>query len=202
MEKFSKFNDPSSGVNPFIQPKSKSLSCINYIKFAVFYPFYLLSFIFPFILSLIFTIKIDSKFNKNFRVGICNSSSYLDKRLLRLFFGVENFYYVRDCKYYELNGRECKKIAKPCFLFPEGTSTNNRAVLKHEVPTKVDVVCFIKYSEVFVYGSFFKYLVSILSNGLKIEIKTSESQDLSSLGGVPTVKFNYKDKEQFIKELN
>lgn len=205
MEKFSKFNDPSSGVNPFIQPKTRSLTLMNYLKFAFVFPIYLLSYIFPSFLPIIFNIKFFNKQDKKIRVGICNSSSHLDRRIIKLVFGIKNFYYVRDGRYYQFSENnnlvECKKIIKPCFLFPEGTRANNRSVLSYETPTKIDVACFIKYSEVFVYGSYFKYLVSILSNGLSIEVKTDDKKSLGELGGVPTVKFNYKDKENFYNEL-
>lgn len=208
MEKFSKFNDPSSGINPFLQPKPKSLTLKNYFIFMLYAPLYLLSFIFPSILPLIFTFEINNEKLNKMRVCICNSSSSLDKYVVKYVFRIKNCYYVRDGKFYEFkeeDSQEVQKIQKPCFLFPEGTRTNNRALLDFTVPTRIDLVCFIKYSEVYLYGSFFKYLVSIISNGLTIEIKTketSEVQTLSKLGNVPVVKFDYKDKYEFMNKLN
>lgn len=208
MEKFSKFNDPSSGINPFIQPKQKPLLWFDYIKFIILYPIYLLSIPFPFLLRVIFTIKVDSVRYDKISIGICNSSSYFDKRILRHVLGIKNFYFVRDGKYYtsfeDSETRNCKKLIKPCVLFVEGTMTNNRAILQYETPTKIDFVCFIKYSSVFVYGSWFRYLVGILSNGLTVEFRSIASSDpkqIAQLGNVPIVKFNYKDRKRFMNTL-
>ncbi|WUR03030.1 uncharacterized protein VNE69_03242 [Vairimorpha necatrix] len=199
MEKFSKFNDPFTGINPFIQTKLKP---INKLKAIIFLPIYLLSLIHPVFLRLLFKIKIENKPIKQIRTMICNSVTPFDIPLLKMIFKINNFYFLRDDNFYDKNFKRVKKVIKPSIIFCEGTSTNNKSLLKFNCNFRVDSVCFLKYDQVYTYGSFCKYLFSILSNTNTVEIKfkhTDDSKDLTKISGVKQVKFTYKDKEDFMK---
>lgn len=91
---------------------------------------------------------------------------------------------------------------KPCVMFVEGTSTNNKCILKFKCNIKIDSVCCIIYSDVYCYGSYFNYIMTLLSNTNKVEIlykKTEFSEELVKLSGMKQVKFTYKDKDEFNK---
>lgn len=199
MEKYSKYNDPFTGINPFIQPKLKSVSILKCI---IYFPVYLLSFIHPIFLKFFFDIKQEFKIDHNIRTMICNSSSEFDTKLLRWIFGIKNFYFLRDDGMYDLKFSLVKKIKKPCCIFVEGTPTNNKSILKFKCNMKIDSVCCIKYSDVYCYGNYMKYIMTLLSNTNKVHItykKTEFAEDLIKISGLKQVNFNYQDKEKFYK---
>lgn len=201
MEKFSKFNDPFTGINPFVQGKLRSYSIF---KCLIFYPIYLLSKLHPIFFKLLFSIKISGKINQQPKTMICNSASTFDIPILKYILGIKNFYFLRCGNFYDKNQFLIKRITKPCIVFVEGTSTNNKSILNYNCNFKIDSVCCIKYTEVYCYGSYIRYLASLLSNENKIEInfkQTQDPKDLIKISNLKQVKFTYKDKEEFNKLL-
>lgn len=197
MEKFSKFNDPCTGINPFIQQPLRKISiwkCILNI------PLYLLSLIFPLIL---FKIKTNINIKNKIQIMICNASSDYDVLICKKYFKIKHFYFLRNFEFYDLKSKKVNKINKPCVLFVEGERTNNKSLLSYSCPYKIDAVCYIKYDVVFCYGSKFKYLLSLLSNVNLVKLEAKESNDpyeLRNMCGFQ-VKFTWEDKSNFIKML-
>lgn len=198
MEKFSKFNDPCTGINPFIQQPYRKISIW---KIILNLPLYLISFLFPLVL---FKIKSNIKIKNKIEIMICNASSDYDILILKKLFKIKYFYFLRNYEFYDLQLKKVLIINKPCVLFVEGERTNNRSILTYSCPYKIDAVCFIKYDSVFCYGSKFKYLLNILSNDNIVNVKAKDSNDpyeLKNMCGYQ-VKFTWSDKNNFYKLLN
>ncbi|ADM11976.1 uncharacterized protein Eint_080400 [Encephalitozoon intestinalis ATCC 50506] len=206
MEKFSKYNDPLSGINPFVEIKKKPLSILDYLKAILKIP------LVPLLLGtrinvVQLLVRIKSNKIERPKVLAANASSLLDIFVLKYLTGIKNFYYVTESGFVDARtGHFCVKTIEPCVLFPEGCRTNNRAVLQFARDIKVDHVCGIKYSKecIDMYGNPIWFILRLLASGGTVDINFRKSNDLSDickLSGLPQVKWASKDKDRFVEEF-
>lgn len=177
MEKFSKFNDPLTGINPFISIKSKRLSFTNYVNAFLKAPIYILYLLGLPVLPLLIRIRVLTSENPS-RIIFANSVSQFDKEIIRNCFGNINV------------------------IFPEGASTNNRGVLKYE--GNCDYVIGLKYSEscIYMYGSRWNWLLNFLSSTNTVDVRCIKGNELERAVNVPKLSFDKNDKFRFMELVN
>ena len=187
MEKFSKFKDPMTGINPFLNPKYKKIT-INIVLLAILkLPIYLLYLCgFP-VLRFLISIKIKKKEAPK-GIIFCNSVTRFDKDILKIGLGINSTDYLKS---------------KTKIIFPEGTNSNNLAILKYE-KSNPDWSIGLKYSNecIYMYGNKLKWLVGFLGNSNSVEVNILKECDISKAAGLPQVKLNKEDKERFLKLVN
>lgn len=206
MEKFSKYNDPFSGINPFVNSRRSSISIFGYFKILLKIPLVLLL-LGTNINVVQFLIRINSNKKVKPKVLASNASSFLDMFVLKYLTGINNFYYVTESGFIDArNGRLHRKIAEPCVLFPEGCQTNNRAILQFVRNIEVDHVCGIRYKGecINMYGSFIRFIFGFLASRNIVDVRFKRSSDLDDickLSSLPQVKWTSKDKDRFMEEF-
>lgn len=207
MEKFSSYNDPFYGINPFINPRQRRRSFMQYLKVLVKIP--LAAIMFATNLDVVgLLVRIRSNAAAGPRIVAANASSFLDVYVLRHLTGITNFYYVTKDGFVGLqDGRFYLEAAEPCVLFPEGCRTNNRAILQFVRDVRVDHVCGLKYTEgcVGLYGGYLGLLLGFLSssNEVRVEFRRSSNLlDICKASGLPQVKWGLEDRNEFMKRFN
>ncbi|KMV65575.1 hypothetical protein M970_080450 [Encephalitozoon cuniculi EcunIII-L] len=207
MEKFSKYNDPLSGVNPFVNPRHRAPSVLGYLKALLKAPLVLL--LFGTNINVVqFLVKITSNKITGPKVLAANASSFLDIFVLKYLTGIRNFYYVTESGFIDVRtGRFSKKATEPCVLFPEGCQTNNKAVLQFSRDVEVDHVCGIRYTGgcINMYGGFAGFILRFLASKNAVEIKFKKCSSLHAiceLSGLPQVKWTSRDKDRFMREFH
>ncbi|KAH9410986.1 hypothetical protein HK407_09g14000 [Ordospora pajunii] len=206
MEKYSAYNDPLSGVNPFIDRKRASYSILEYIKAMLKIPL-LVVMLATNIDVVKYLIRIRSNAAGRPRILAANSSSFLDMYVLRHLTGIRNFYYVTETGYADASSNKfTSNVVEPCVVFPEGCRTNNRAVLQFSRNIRVDHVCGIKYNGecVNLYGSCFWFMLRFLASNSSVDVKFKQSMDIqaiSRLSGLPQVIWSAKDRNRFVEEF-
>lgn len=187
MEKFSGFNDPLTGINPFIAPRCKPISTKTLVIAAMRFPIYILYCLgFP---VLRFLIEIKKKSTSQPKGLIyCNSVTEFDKNIVKEVFGISLFGYFKH---------------KTCVMFPENASTNNRAILRHQRSEECEHVIGLKYSEncIYMYGSRLQWLVGFLGEKGYVTISTLKGNNLSEAVSVPLVMLDFEDKKRFMSMI-
>ncbi|KAM0671226.1 hypothetical protein CWI42_090440 [Ordospora colligata] len=206
MEKYSAYNDPLSGVNPFTDRKGTRYSILEYTKAILKIPFLVIMLVTN-IDVVRYLITIRSNTLGKPRVLAANSSSFLDMHVLRHLTGIRNFYYVTETGYIDARSNKfISSVVEPCVLFPEACRTNNRAVLQFSRNVRVDYVCGIKYNGdcVNLYGNRFWFMLRFLASNCSVDVKFKQSTDIqyiSKLSGLPQVIWSAKDKNRFVEEF-
>lgn len=184
MEKYSKFKDPLTGINPFIQPKKKKITLKMILLAIIKLPVYILYLLgFPVVG---FLIKIKKKsIIKPHGLIYCNSATEFDKSIVKAGLNIATF---GNFKF------------KTCVFFPEKTTTNNTAILKYEDENDADYVVGLRYSNecIYMYGNRFLWLIRFLGSSNTVEIDIKTGSNLSSAASLPRVIFDYKDKAKFL----
>ncbi|KCZ79636.1 hypothetical protein H312_02976 [Anncaliia algerae PRA339] len=204
MEKFSDFNDPFTGVNPFVNPKLFKVTLVEILKGLLMLPIYLL--IYLKVNTISFFIKISPNI-KRFKGHIaCNSSSIFDRYVIKHILGNIPQFYLTKTGYRTKNGI-LSSIPKDAVIFVEGCNSNNKGLLKFVRNIKVDYVMGLKYSDgcIYMYGSYFKFLCKFLNGGnfCDVQIKRSEDiNDLMEVCNLPQLDFGVEDKERFLKMVD
>lgn len=96
-----------------------------------------------------------------------------------------------------------------CLIFPEGTSTNNSAVLNFSDVSRCDYCIGLRFSSsaVYVYGNWLLWLIRFLGSNNYVDVlcvaanNTPAPVGLAKAAGLPLVRLDYKDRERFIKLL-
>ncbi|KAG5860469.1 hypothetical protein KMI_01g01040 [Encephalitozoon hellem] len=206
MEKFSGYNDPVSGINPFVDSRRSSISIFDYFRVILKIPLILLL-LGTNINVVQFLVRINPSARVRPRVLASNASSFLDIFVLKYLTGINNYYYVTESGFVDArNGRFCKKAEEPCVLFPEGCQTNNRAILQFVRDVEVDYVCGIRYKGecINMYGNFLGFIFRFLASRSSVDVRFKKSSDLGDickLSSLPQVKWSSKDKDRFMKEF-
>lgn len=184
MEKYSRFKDPLTGINPFIQPKQKKITLKTILLAIIRLPIYVLYLIgFPVINHLI---KIKRKGNVKPRGLIyCNSATEFDKSVIKKGLDLHVF---GNFKF------------KTCVHFPEGTTTNNTAILNYKSEEDSDYVIGLRYSKecIYMYGNRILWLIRFLGSSNTVEIDVKAGGDLSNVTSLPRVIFDHQDKYKFL----
>lgn len=183
MEKYSKFKDPVTGINPFLQPKSKPIT-FTVLLFAILkFPIYILFLCgFPVVGFLIKIVRKD-KTTPNGLI-VCNSASEFDKEIVKKVFKISLF---GNLKY------------KTCVYFPEKTNSNNAVILNFKDINYCDYSIGLKYSNecIYMYGNRILWLIRFLGNSNKVEINVVNGLNLEKATNLQKVIFDFKDKERF-----
>lgn len=206
MEKFSVYNDPLSGVNPFVA-RRPAHSFTAYIWALVKAPLVLLMF-----LSGLNPVCLLTSIRSSIQPGLlrprivaANASSFLDMYVLRHLTGIRNFYYVAEHGFVDVwSGSVCQRPAEPCVVFPEGCRTNNRGVLQFVRDVQVDHVCGIRYSGPCGDASL-QSLLDILASGCSVAVEIKRStrlKDICELSGLPQVRWTLSDRNEFVRRFN
>lgn len=173
MEKFCKFIDPMTGINPFLPPKYKKITLKVLIKGLLFIPLWIL---YKFnVISIRWFIHIKVKRHMRLVKKIfANSVTNFDKEIINSAF--------------DING---------IIEFPEKAQTNNLALLSYS--GDCDYVVGLKYTNECIYmgGSYFKWLIRFLGTSNIVYVDCARSNNLEQVTGLKTTKFTYKDKEYF-----
>lgn len=187
MEKFSKFKDPLTGINPFLAPTGMPITIKTIVMALLTLPIYLLYLLNLPVVNILFTIKL---YLKDLPKGLIysNSVTFFDKRIIQ----------------------ETQKISKfgrlknwTCAFFPEKTNTNNKGILKYENEDSCEYVIGLKYSSncVYLYGSKLRWFINFLGNRRTVEIRVNKGFDLSGATGLPKLSLDYQDKLAFLEIL-
>lgn len=200
MEKFSEFNDPFTGINPFVNLKIFKIKPINLFKTLFLLPIFLL--IYLKINTITLFIKIRNKPKKIKGHIACNSSSIFDKYIIKHLFGNISQFYLTKTGFKNEKGT-VSVLPKDAIIYVEGCNTNNQGLLRFVRNIKVDYVMGLKYSSgcIFMYGNFFKFLCLFLSNDnfCYVQIKESENiSDLKEVCDMPQLDLGVEDKERFM----
>lgn len=206
MEKYSGYNDPLSGINPFLNPKKQTHSFIDYLKGLLSLHIILLLFMTN--LNVVrFLIRIKSNEVVKPRIIAANASSFLDVYVLRYLTGIKNYYYLSDDGFIDIgSNRVCQKPLEPCVVFPEGCRTNNRAVLQFVRNINVDHVCGLRYSGecINLYDGLIGFILRFLAsrNSVSVQFKRSTNmKDICEVSGLPQVKWSVQDRNEFMKRF-
>lgn len=183
MERYSKFKDPLTGINPFIQLNPKRITIKTIILAFLRLPIYFMWLLgFP---TIKFLISIKRK-DKNIPKGLihCNSATIFDSAILSTAF---------DIKKTNILGN--RTIVK----FPEGASSNNRSILKY-IQSDCDWSVGLKYSDecIYLYGNRYLWLLRFLGSYNTVDIGTCKGSDLCKASGLPQSSLSKDDKIRFL----
>ena len=174
MEKYNKFIDPLTGINPFLQPKHTKVTFLIFIKAIFMLPLWFL-----YKISLVKIdkfIKVTFKGTKNlFKKINVNSVTRFDKEIVDI-----------CCIYTGF------------LTFPEKTQTNNKGILNYSEDS--DYVVGLKYSSECIYmnqSSYIKWLIIFLGSDKHVYVTAERGNDLSKVTNLPKLTLNYKDKQKF-----
>lgn len=186
MEKYSKFKDPLTGINPFIQPKQKALDLKTVMYAIIRLPIYILYLLGLPVIGLL--IKIQKKCNlKPKGLIFCNSASEFDEEIIKKAFKINSF---------------TKSRLKTGVYFPEGARSNNTMILSYEGES--DYAIGLKYNSecVYTYGSRIGWLIRFLGSDNHVEVNVIEGSDLCKATKLPKSVLNSEDKKRFLELLN
>lgn len=187
MEKYSKFKDPLTGINPFLEPKYKKVTPLTIIMALFRLPIY-----FAYLLGLPvigFLISIKRKDNNSPKgIIFCNSITEFDKDILKKALGIDSSKFTKS---------------KNHLIFPEGTNSNNMAVLKYD-KTGADWSVGLKYSNecIYLYGNRLLWLIRFLGNFNTVEVRAIKGSDIASAAGLPLSNLTKNDKICFLELVN
>jgi len=187
MERYSKFKDPLTGINPFIQPTPKRITFPMFLFAILRLPIYLLYLCgLPVQRALIRIHRKDSLVPKG--QIICNSATEFDKAIVKSALGVSLFGEFKH---------------KTSVSFPEMTTSNNRSILPFKGENS-DYSVGLKYTEecIYMYGNRLLWLIRFLGSFNSVEVTVMKGGDLPKAAGMPRVMFGKKDKEKFMSILN
>lgn len=206
MEKFSAYNDPLSGINPFVNPKRRPYSVLGCLRALALIPLALVM-LWTNVNVVQLLVGIRSPKPPKARVLAANASSFLDVFVLKYLTGIRNFYYVTDSGFVDVHtGQFHQRVAEPCVLFPEGCRTNNRAILQFTRDVRVDHVCCLGYSGecINMYGGLLGFVPRFLASRCSVDVrfrKSTDPHDICELGGLPQVRWTSKDRDRFMEEF-
>lgn len=187
MEKYSKFKDPMTGINPFIQPKYKKITFMTVLIAIARMPIYLAYLMgFPVLKFLISIKRKDNGIPKG--IIFCNSVTPFDRDVLKAALGIGLAGYMKS---------KCHVV------FPEGTNSNNLSILKYE-RSNSDWSIGLKYTNecIYLYGNRFLWLLGFLGNFNSVEIYTSEGNDISKAARLPQATLSKEDKKRFMELIS
>lgn len=187
MEKFSGFNDPLTGINPFMAPRYRPVSTRMIVLAAIKFPIYVLYCLgFP-VLDLLIEIRRKSKIQPKGLI-CCNSVTEFDREIVKKVFRIGFFGYFKH---------------KTCVVFPENASTNNKAVLKYQSPEDFEYAIGLRYSEncIYMYGSRLLWLIRFLGEKGHVTVNVLKGSSLDEAVSVPMVIFGSEDKKRFMSML-
>lgn len=193
MEKYAEFRDPVSGVNPFMAQKYKPITFMMLLRACFKLPVYLLFLLgFP---TLPFLIRINIK-NKTKPAGLvfANCVEPFGKSIIKHIYGIVT---VK------------RPVSGTCVIFPENTSTNNRAILNFYAFKKCDYYIGMRFTDgaVFLYGSWFGWLIRFLGSSHHVDVSCMKADDgeaplrLAETAGLPLSTLDFNDKNKFMKLL-
>ncbi len=185
MEKFSKFKDPLTGINPFIAPEIPSLNFMIVLKAILNFPLYILYLLGLPVVNLLFKIK---KNAKEIPKGLIysNSVTEFDKEIIKNVLKIKIFGKFKN---------------QTCVYFPENTNTNNRAILKYDNKEECNYVIGLKYSSncIYLYGNRLFWLLNFLGNERTVEVVLEKGNNLKKAANLPESTFGSEDKLNFMK---
>ncbi|ORD94684.1 hypothetical protein ECANGB1_2788 [Enterospora canceri] len=177
MEKYSEFNDPYTGINPFLRPRCVRIGMGVLIRALVVLPVYIL-----YRLGLVSVRRIITVEEKRriplYKKIYANSVGEFDEEIIR-----------SSCD------------VRGTLLFPEGATTNNRCILSYG-DEKCDYVVGLRYSPECIYsgGSRLTWLIRFLGSRRRVVVDCERGSNLERVTGLKQVKLTQKDKEKFIKK--
>ncbi|KAI5148504.1 hypothetical protein ENBRE01_0365 [Enteropsectra breve] len=179
MEKFSKFNDPFTGINPFIAPKYRKITARCVLLALIRLPIFVLWMLGIPCISALISIRIRSKIKPSGLV-YANAASFFDKAVIKAVYGSTHIRVV----------------------FPEETRTNNRAVLQHSASKKSSYAIGLTYSPecVYLYGNKAAWLIRFLGGENTVSVNCESGTDISQASGLPRVQLTVFDKIRFNSE--
>ncbi|ELA41270.1 uncharacterized protein VICG_01643 [Vittaforma corneae ATCC 50505] len=184
MEKYSKFKDPLTGINPFLQPKPKPITMAVFFLAIIRFPIYILFLCgLPVVGMLIRINRKDNISPSGFIV--CNSASEFDKEIIKKAFGIKQFGHFKH---------------KTCVCFPEKTNSNNTAILSFKEPGYCDYSIGLKYSSecIYMYGNRFLWFVRFLGSFNTVDVRVTKGSSLEMATSLPKVMLGFTDKERFL----
>lgn len=202
MEKYSHFNDPFTGINPFISPPLKNLSMGCVVVALLRLPLVLLMYMGVNTLPLLISIK--GKKQRLRGVVACNSSSVFDKYVVREVLGNIPLFHLKMDGFLGEGGRHVQCLPDNAVVFVEGCSSNNRSILQFVRPIRVDYVLGLRYNSecIYMYGSYWRFLLSFLAtkNYVKVDVmKTNSASKLVCVTGLQQVALGASDKKRFME---
>lgn len=166
-----------TGINPFIPPTYRRITPIVLLKAILMLPIYLLYKLGCVSIKRVIRIKGSSN-TKLFRKINANCVTCYDKEIIEAAF-----------------------IVNGMISFPEGTNTNNRALLQY-TPDSDCVVGLIYSPEcIYITGNRLKWLVRFLGSSPTVKVECSRGKNLEDVTGLTKVKFTKEDKIAFNKKL-
>lgn len=183
MEKYSKFRDPLTGINPFINPTRKHITFPIFLFALLRLPIYLLYLCgLPVIRALIRINRKDNLVPKG--QIICNFASDFDKAIIKSALGLSQFEPLKH---------------KTSVSFPEMTASNNKGILLYR-SDGAEYSIGLKYNEecIYMYGNRLLWLIRFLGTFNKVDITVMKGGDLSKATGLPRLMLDSKDKVKFI----
>lgn len=187
MEKFSRFNDPLTGINPFIAPRYKPISAKMIVVAIIRFPIYVLYRMGLPVIGFLIDVRKKSKVHPKGLI-YCNSVAEFDKEVVKKAFRIGLFGYFKHTT---------------CVVFPENTNTNNKAVLRYQASEDCDYVIGLKYSEncIYMYGSKLLWLLRFLGEKGHVTVDALKGNRLDKAASVPMVIFGPEDKKRFMSML-
>lgn len=202
MEKYSHFNDPFTGINPFISPPPKKLSLCGVVVALLRLPLVVLMHLGVNTLPLLISIK--GRRQRLRGVVACNSSSVFDRYVVRAVLGRVPLFHLREDGFLSESGRHVQSLPDNAVVFVEGCSSNNRSILQFVRPIRVDYVLGLRYNPecIYMYGSYWRFLLGFLAtkNHVKADVmKTSSASKLTCVTGLQQVALGVADKKRFME---
>lgn len=190
MEKFSKFKDPFTGINPFIAPKYGPITFRIVLKALLKLPLWILYTMgLP---TLPYIIKINRKTSTvPSRLVYANSVCCFDRNVIAFLYGIKTFSNIG------LGTR---------VVFPEGASTNNKGILDYPRREECDYVIGLKYSNecinIGIKSSLvgrLAWLLRFLGRDNYVDVTCLRGFELDKAAGMPRLSLNSRAKDEFLK---
>lgn len=180
MEKFSRFRDPLTGINPFIPPRRRAITLGCVFRAFTMLPLYLLYLaglpVLPWLL------RMRRKGANPSGTAHVNSTTEFDRDVVQGLF--------RNVR----------------FVFPEGTTTNNMGVLAYDTAPRCDYVIGLRYTPECVFmpeveGGIVSrvcWVIRLLGHGGDVEANCVEGQGLAQAAGLPSLSLDKRSKAEFL----
>ena len=202
MEKYSQFNDPFTGINPFVNPVRRDMRLVDLVVSLLRLPLLLLLYLDINVISALISIKC-----KPARVrGLvaCNSSSVFDTYVVKAVLGNVPCFHLAHIGFVNMKGEPVSALPATSVVFVEGCSSNNRSILRFVRHVPVDYVLGLRYNPecIYMHGSYIRFLLGFLAAGNTVNVgikQTKNAGDLLEITGLKQVGLSLEDKERFLR---
>lgn len=187
MERFSRFKDPLTGINPFLAPKYRPITPWVVARAIARLPLYFLYLAGLPVLPLLIEIRQKSKQQPAGLIYV-NSATRFDKGVLRHLYGIKAFEFAK---------------AKTCAVFPEGAATNNQGILHYANERDCEYVVGLRYTSdcIVMRGASFlerlRWLVGFLGHANAVAVTCLRGHELDKAAGLPRLSLDRKSAEEF-----